>query len=70
MTVKELLAELEIIHRERTLAAHHDGMFLKTYSDVEALERVIDLVEFLNEQSPDSKVTVAELLAVCKVKQT
>lgn len=67
MTIKELLAQLEIIHQERTLAAHHDDMFLKTYSDVEAVERVIDLVKFLNDQSPDSKVTVAELLAICKV---
>ena len=67
MTIKELLAELETINRERTLAAHHDGMFLKTYSDVEALERVIDLIKFLDEQSPDSKVKIAELLAVCKV---
>lgn len=67
MTVKELLAQLEIIHRERTLAAHHDGMLFKTYSDVETLERVIALIKFLDKKSPDSKVTVAEILAICKV---
>ena len=70
MTVKELIAQLETIHHERTMATHHDDMFFKTYSDVEALERAIALIRFLDEQSPNSKIKTAELLAVCKIDAT
>ncbi len=69
MTLKELLHHLEIIHRERMLAAHHDDMVFQTYSDVEALERVIAMVKFLDDKNPAANVKVAELLAICNIDE-
>lgn len=69
MTLKELLDHLEIIHRERMLSAHHDDMFFQTYSDVEALERVIAMVKFLVDKNPAANVKVAELLTICNIDE-
>ena len=69
MTTKELLELLERVHQERTLETHHDDMFFQTYPDVEALERVISLIKFLEEKQPSDKVTVAELLKAAQIKQ-
>lgn len=49
------------------LAAHHDDMVFQTYFDVEALERVIAMVKFLNDKNPATNVKVAELLAICNI---
>ena len=61
MTLEELLEELETIQKERTLEAHHDMMF-QSYSDIEALESVINLLKFLDAKKPSDKVTVGELI--------
>ena len=66
MTTKELIAELEKISHERQLEAHHDDMFFMTYSDVEALDKVIALLKFLDTKKPDDKVSVAELTSFLK----
>ncbi|MBQ7454438.1 MAG: hypothetical protein IJS69_05260 [Selenomonadaceae bacterium] len=67
MTIKELLKQIETIHHERTLSAHHDDMFFQTYADVEALERVIKMIKFLTDKSPAHQLTVAEILAASNV---
>ena len=67
MTITELLEQIEKVHHERTLEAHHDDMFFQTYPDVEAIERIINLLEFLSEKKPSDKVTVAELWKVAEI---
>ena len=68
MTTKELLEQIETIQQERTLEAHHDDMFFQTYEDVEALDRVINMIKFLAEKKPSDKVTVAEIFKAAKIK--
>ena len=63
MTITELLEQIETIHQERFLEAHHDNIFFQTYEDIEALERVINLIKFLENKDPAYRLTVAELLA-------
>lgn len=67
MTLRELLDRLEKIRQERTLEAHHDDIFFSTYPDVEALERVIALIEFLADKNPSEQLTVAELLKAAQI---
>ena len=69
MTTTELLEELSKVQQERTLEAHHDDIFFKTYADIEALERVIALIKLLNEMKSSDAVTVAELLAACNIQK-
>ena len=61
MTVEELIEQLTIVQKERTLEAHHDMIF-QSYPDIEALESVLDLVKFLDEKQPSDTVTVGELI--------
>jgi len=68
MTVMELMEELEKIHRERILSAHHDGMFLKTYDDVEAMNKIILMVKFLAEKNPEYRLTVSEILNAAQIE--
>lgn len=68
MTVEELLHELRNINQERFLAAHHDDMYFQTFADVDALDKVIILIDFLAKKNPAYKVTVAELWEVAEVE--
>ena len=61
MTTAELIEQLEKIHRERMLEAHHDMLFQR-YPDIEALDAVINLLEFLGDKNPSDTVKVSELL--------
>ena len=63
MKIAELIELLEKIQRERTLEAHHDMLF-QSYPDIEALERVISLLKFLDTKKPDDKVSIAELKSI------
>lgn len=69
MKLAELLSEMEIIERERTLEAHHDDMFFTTYADVEALGKVIHLLEFIAAKKPSDKVEVSEILKAAQIEQ-
>jgi len=61
MTTKELLAQLEIVKQDRLVGAHHDDIFFTTYPDMEAIDKVIGLIKFLDGKKLSDKVTVAEL---------
>ena len=67
MTVQELLDELKKINQERLLAAHHDDLYFQTFADVDALDKVILLINYLSKKNSSDKVTVAELWEVAKI---
>jgi len=67
MTVHELLDELKKVNQERLLAAHHDGFYFQTFADVDALDKVIILINHLSNKNPSDKVTVAELWEVAEI---
>ena len=67
MNVHELLEELKKINQERLLAAHHDGFYLRTFADVDALDKVIILINHLSNKKLSDKVTVAELWEVAEI---
>ena len=69
MTLLEILRQLDIIKDDRMVGAHHDDIFFKTQPDMEALERIIALITFLNEKNPSDKVTVAEILKVAQIEK-
>ena len=60
MTIKEILEQLERIHHERLLEAHHDSYDLHQ-PDLDALDCVINLLELLKEQKLTDSVTISEL---------
>ncbi|MBR4642955.1 MAG: hypothetical protein IKO74_09630 [Selenomonadaceae bacterium] len=67
MTITKLLKQLETIHHERTMEAHHDDIFFQTYDDVEALDRVINLIKFLQEKNSSDTVKVSELFKAANI---
>lgn len=67
MTAQELLDELKKINQERLLEAHHDDMYFQTFADVDALDKVILLINHLSKKNPSDKVTVAELWEVAEI---
>ena len=67
MTVRELLDELKQINQERLLEAHHDDFYFQTFEDIDALNKVILLINYLNKKNPSDKVTVAELWEVAEI---
>lgn len=67
MNVHELLEELKQINQERFLEAHHDDFYFKTFTDIDALDKVIILIDFLSKKKPSDKVTVAELWKVAEI---
>ena len=67
MTVQELLDELKKINKERLLEAHHDDLYFQTFKDIDALDKVIVLINFLSKKKPSDKVTVAELWKVAEI---
>ena len=68
MTVAELLNELRNINQERFLAAHHDDMYFQTFADVDALDKVIILINFLAKKNPSensfSHVNIEDIVGV------
>ena len=50
MTVQELLDELKKINQERLLSAHHDDFYFQTFEDIDALNKVILLINYLNKK--------------------
>lgn len=69
MHLAELLEQTQTIHQERTLEAHHDDMFFQTYTDVEALEKIILLLKFLEAKKPADKVKVADILKAAQIER-
>lgn len=67
MTITEIEKQLDIIKKDRLVGAHHDDIFFTTQADMEALERIIALIKFLNEKKPSDKVKVAEILAAANI---
>ena len=68
MTIKEVERQLDIIKEDRLVGAHHDDIFFTSYPDVEALEKIINLVKFLSEKKPSDKVTVAEIFKAAQIE--
>ena len=67
MKLAELLSEMETIEQERTLEAHHDDMFFQTYRDVEALDKVILMLEFISARKPSDNVKISEILKAAQI---
>ena len=67
MTIKELLEQLKAINQEKVLASFHDDMFLQKMPDIDALDKVIILIDYLSKKNPSDKVTVAELWKVAEL---
>ena len=67
MNVHELLEELKKINQERLLAAHHDDFYFQTFADIDAIDKVIILIDFLSKKKPSDKVTVSELWKVAEI---
>ena len=69
MKLADLLSEMETIEQERTLEAHHDDMFFQTYRDVEALNKVIFMLQFIAAKKPSDSVKISELLKAAQVER-
>ena len=69
MKLAELLSEMETIEQERTLEAHHDDMFFKTYADIEALEKIILMLEFISSKKPSDSVKISEILKAAQIER-
>lgn len=67
MKLAELLSEMETIEQERTLEAHHDDMFFQTYRDVEALNKVILMLEFIAAKKTSDSLKISELLRAAQI---
>lgn len=67
MNVQELLDELKRINKERLLEAHHDDFYFQTFKDIDALDKVITLIDFLSKKKPSDTVKVAELWKVAEI---
>ena len=49
------------------LASFHDDMFFQEMPDIDALDKVIILIDYLSKKNPSDKVTVAELWKVAEL---
>ena len=67
MNVQELLDELKKINKERLLEAHHDALYFQTFKDIDALDKIIILIDFLSKKNPADTVTVAEIWKVAEI---
>jgi len=68
MTTKELLEQLKSINQEKVLASFHDDMFFQEMPDIDALDKVIILIDYLSKKNPTDTVTVAELFNVAEIE--
>ena len=66
MKIKEILDQLEKIHQERFLEAHHDSYDLHQ-PDLDALDCVMSLMKILDESRLDDSVKINELLAASNI---
>ena len=69
MTITEVQKQLDIIKEDRLVGAHHDDIFFTTYADLEALEKIIALINFLSEKKPSDKIKVAEIFAAANIDE-
>ena len=67
MTITEVQKQLDVIKKDRLVGAHHDDIFFTTYADMEALERITALIEFLSEKKPSDEIKVAEIFAAANI---
>ena len=67
MTTKELLEQLKEINQEKMLASFHDDMFLQKMPDIDALDKVIILIDYLSKKNPSDKDTVAEIFEIAEI---
>ena len=67
MTLKEILEQLKTINQERLLAAHHDGFLFENYPDVDALDSVILMLNFLAGKQLSDSVKVSEIFAAAEI---
>lgn len=68
MTSKEVLAQLKSINQERIFAALHDDSFFLESPDVDALNSVIILIDYLSRKKPSDKLTVAEIFDMADIE--
>ena len=68
MTTKELLEQLKSINQEKVMATFHDDVLLQEFPDIDALDKVIILIDYLAKKNPSYKVTVAELWEVAEIE--
>ena len=68
MTITEIQKQLDVIQKDRLVGAHHDDIFFTTYADMEALEKIIALINFLSEKKPSDKIKVAEILSAANIE--
>ena len=68
MTITEVQKQLDVIKKDRLVGAHHDDIFFTTYADMEALEKIIALINFLSEKKPSDKIKVAEILSAANIE--
>lgn len=61
MTAKELIEQLRLINQEKMLANLHDDKFFMDLPDIDALNTVIILINYLSTKKPSDKVTIAEI---------
>ncbi len=68
MKIEEILKQLEKIHQERLLEAHHDSYDLHQ-PDLDTLDCVINLLKLLDEQKLTDSVIIGELLLASGIKK-
>ena len=68
MTTKELLEQLKSINQEKVMSTFHDDVLLQDFPDIDALDKVIILIDYLAKKNPSDKVTVAELWEVAEIE--
>lgn len=67
MNLQELSEQAENIRREILFEAHHDAVLFHTHEDVEALNRMILLIKFLEEKNPSDEVKISEILKAVQI---
>ena len=68
MTSKEILTQLKSINQERIFAALHDDAFFLESPDVDALNSVIILIDYLSTKKTSDKLTVAEIFDMADIE--
>ena len=68
MTAKELIEQLRLINQERIFGALYDDAFFLESHDVDALNSVIILMNYLSTKKPSDKVTIAEIFDMADIE--
>lgn len=68
MKPQEVIEQLRKINQEKMLASFHDDSFFRNFPDVDALDTAIILINFLANQKPSDKLTVAEIFEAADIE--